>query len=89
MDSEIAQQIKNGAVGILPTDTIYGICGGASNIKAYERISWLKKRNAGKKFVILVSSWEQLADLGIVLSDSQKSRLSDLWPPNYGGPRCA
>jgi L-threonylcarbamoyladenylate synthase len=77
---ETAQQIKNGAVGILPTDTIYGICGKAMDKEVYGRIVRLKKRESGKKFVILVSSWEHLAELGIVLSDLQKSKLSDFWP---------
>jgi L-threonylcarbamoyladenylate synthase len=79
-DGETARQIRNGAVGILPTDTIYGICGKASDKEVYQRIIQLKKRDGGKKFVILASSWKQLAELGIVLSDRQKSKLADLWP---------
>lgn len=80
MNKEIIAKIRSGGVGILPTDTIYGISGDALNRGTYEKILALKKRDAFNKFVILVSGWRHLDRLGVKLSSAQRSKLSGLWP---------
>lgn len=55
-----AEKLNQGAIGILPFDTLYGLtC--TLNEHAIKRISSLKGRDASKPFIIIVSSWDQAA----------------------------
>ncbi|HVV66978.1 MAG TPA: L-threonylcarbamoyladenylate synthase [Candidatus Saccharimonadales bacterium] len=53
-----------GAVGVIPTDTIYGIVARASDHQAVERLYNVKARE-DKPGTIIAASIEQLVDLGI------------------------
>ncbi len=44
--------IKEGGVAVLPTDTVYGFFGDATNPAAVERVYAIKNRDRGKPFVI-------------------------------------
>lgn len=55
---KIAQIIENGGLVILPTDTVYGIMGDATNPKSIEKVNLSKKRDKGKKLILLVDSVE-------------------------------
>tara|TARA_B100001996_G_C18646095_1_gene587461 strand:- start:895 stop:1455 length:561 start_codon:yes stop_codon:yes gene_type:complete len=60
---EIEKSIKaleKGDIILLPTDTIWGICCDATNTKAINNISKLKKRTKEKSFICLVSKIELL-----------------------------
>ncbi len=61
----IVQLIKKGGIGIIPTDTLYGVVGSAFSKKAVQRIYTLKGRDENKPFIILVSSISQLKSFGI------------------------
>jgi L-threonylcarbamoyladenylate synthase len=54
------KKIKEGGVGIIPTDTIYGIVASAFNKEAVERVYDLKKRNKEKPCIILIHSPAEL-----------------------------
>lgn len=56
--------IKAGDVGVVPTDTIYGLVADASNEAAVHRLYELKHRK-GKPGTIIAASIEQLVHLGI------------------------
>ena len=56
----IKKILLNHGVGVLPTDTLYGLVGSALSKKAVARIYKLRRRNPQKPFIILISS---LADL--------------------------
>lgn len=77
---EIGSQIKDGAVAIIPTDTIYAIAGSALNSKTVEKIYRLRKRTSSKPMIILIESEKQISDLGIDLSPEQIKILFKLWP---------
>lgn len=77
---EVGAKIKNGAVAVIPTDTIYGIIGSALNPKTVEKIYKLRKRNSSKPMILLVDSEKQISDLGIKLSVEQISLLFKIWP---------
>lgn len=53
--------IQTGEVGVIPTDTIYGIVGSALSPKIVERIYTLKGRDEHKPFIILIGKEEQLS----------------------------
>ena len=65
---EIAGVIKNGGIAVLPTDTIYGIVGLAENKSVVERIYKLRKRTSSKPMIILVSSVDQIINLGVKIT---------------------
>ncbi len=73
-------QIDEGGIGIIPTDTIYGIVGSALNEKAVERIYQLRKRNLDKPFIVLISELDDLDKFGVKLTQQQKDFLINHWP---------
>ena len=50
----IVTTLRNGGVGVVPTDTIYGIVGSALNPKTVARIYKLRRRNPKKPMIILI-----------------------------------
>ena len=77
---KIASIIKRGGVGVLPTDTFYGIVGSARIPQAVERIYALRKRDRKKPCIILIPSLNSLEEFGIYTSDARKKTLQKLGP---------
>ena len=80
ISDDIITILKNGGVGILPTDTIYGLVGLALSKKAVEKIYQLKKRGPAKPFIILIADIEDLKKFGVALDESAKNILDKFWP---------
>lgn len=78
--AQIARMLRDGAVALLPTDTVYGLHCSASNTEAIARIVELKGRDAARPFIVLASSVEQLAALGVTLDEERSRALSAIWP---------
>jgi L-threonylcarbamoyladenylate synthase len=72
--------LREGAIGVIPTDTIYGICTSAFNKRAVEKIYALRKRNRKKPFIILIGDISDLKKFDIVLNFKEKKLLSKIWP---------
>jgi len=79
-DLELAEILKNGGIGVIPTDTIYGIVGSALNVDVVEKIYKLRKRNKKKPMIILIGSIDDLKLFGITLDSKTKRILSKIWP---------
>ena len=79
-DSQIIKFLKNDEVGVLPTDTLYGLVGSAFSIKAVERIYDLKNRNEKKSLIILISSLDDLKKFGVELTEKAKIFMQKFWP---------
>lgn len=75
-----SSMLKNGGIGILATDTLYGVVGQALNQAAVERIYTVKKRTPTKPFIILISDIADLALFHIVLTPEMKTNLEQYWP---------
>ena len=75
LNSSIIKILKNGGVGVLPTDTLYGLVGSALSKKTVERIYKLKKRNFKKPFIILISSINDLKIFEIKVDENIKKFL--------------
>ncbi len=75
-----ARILKEGGVGIIPTDTLYGIVAAAPSEVAVMRVYELKQRAPTKPCIILISSLEDLALFGIRLSEARRKVLSQYWP---------
>lgn len=77
---KIVSLLKNSAVGVIPTDTLYGLMGLALNPQVVERIYQIKQRSADKPFIILISSLKDLNLFQIKLSADTKKILQKYWP---------
>ncbi len=77
---KIGQDIKRGLIGVIPTDTIYGVVASAFDQKAVEKLYRLRKRSSGKPSIVLISDINQITQFGINLTPKQSSYLKDIWP---------
>lgn len=80
MNKNIIDILKNDGVGILPTDTLYGLVGRASSKKVFDRIFNLKNRDSKKPFIILINSIEDLKLFEIEIDDETRKILEKFWP---------
>ncbi len=72
--------LKEGVIGVIPTDTIYGICTSAFQKNSVEKIYQLRRRNPKKPCIILISSLRDLEEFDIKLKKEQKEFLTKIWP---------
>jgi len=79
-EKDIISILRSGGVGVLPTDTLYGLIGSALRKETVERIYKLRKRELKKPMIILISSLNDLKKFGIKLNAKQKKPVSQLWP---------
>jgi L-threonylcarbamoyladenylate synthase len=75
-----AYLLKEGDIGVIPTDTIYGVVGSALNKKTVEKIYRLRKRGLQRPMIVLISSQSELKGFGIKLNAGQKKILKKFWP---------
>lgn len=90
-NSKAAEILKNGGIGIIPTDTIYGIVGSALKENVVGKIYKLRKRNLRKPMIILIGQISDLKKFGINLQPSARGGSSfrgktynlttNNWPP--------
>ena len=80
MSPENIEIIKNGGVGIIPTDTVYGIACSVFNKQALERLFKIKGRDENKPPVVLISSLEDLGLFGVEVGDQAKIFMEKFWP---------
>lgn len=80
IDRGVISWLRSGGVGVLPTDTIYGIVGSALNPKTVRRIYGLRKRNPKKPMIILIGSINELNIFGVKLQSKIKNFLIKIWP---------
>lgn len=78
----IVRLILMGKVGVMPTDTIYGLVGSALNKKAVEKIYKLRRRDPKKPLIILIgdmryATWDKF---GARPSVAEKRILRKVWP---------
>ncbi len=79
-DDKVIELLKAGKIGVMPTDTIYGIVGSALNPETVEEIYNLRKREKDKPFIILISSIDDLKKFEVRLTKEQKDFLEKSWP---------
>lgn len=79
-DSKLVEAFKNGAVGVLPTDTIYVLAGSALVPKTVERIYDIRRRDRNKALIILISSLKDLKLFHIKIDKVTEKILQKVWP---------
>lgn len=76
-DPQLMMLLKQGKVGVIPTDTIYGLATLASNEEGVSRVYRLKKREK-KLGTFIAANVEQLLALG--LDEESLRAIAHLWP---------
>lgn len=78
--NQIIAMIKNGGIGVLPTDTLYGLVGSALIPKTVGRIYRVRRRNKKKPMIVLIEKIDDLARFGVVPDPEQRKHMKRLWP---------
>lgn len=76
-DADLLQALLGGAVGVLPTDTVYGLVCVAAHEAAVERLYQLKSRE-NKPGTIIAASLDQLVELG--MKRRYLAAVQQFWP---------
>ena len=79
-EKDIISILQSGGVGVLPTDTLYGLVGSALQEEPVEKIYALRKRYLNSPMIILISSVDDLKLFGIKINLAQRKVIEDLWP---------
>lgn len=74
---QASELLRNGAIGVIPTDTVYGLVARADNEPAVTRMYALKNRER-KPGTLIASSVDQLLELGVTNDDIAK--VQQYWP---------
>ncbi len=77
---DIVSILKHDGIGVIPTDTLYGILGSAFSKRAVARIYEVKGRDEQKPFIVLIATLNDLKKFGVTLTASQKKFLQSVWP---------
>ncbi|NTV55516.1 MAG: threonylcarbamoyl-AMP synthase [Candidatus Moranbacteria bacterium] len=78
--SKAADLVRSGAVGVIPTDTLYGIVASAFDTDAVERVYRIRGRDSGKPCIVLLADMADLTRFGIDPDEVSRKRLSEVWP---------
>lgn len=74
---EIVSLLRGGGIGVLRTDTIYGVVARADDAQAVERVYEVKTRTPSKSPIVLIGDVRQVFD---ELDQATIDRLMLLWP---------
>jgi tRNA threonylcarbamoyl adenosine modification protein (Sua5/YciO/YrdC/YwlC family) len=80
MNLENIKILKEGGVGVIPTDTIYGIACSVHSKEALDRIFELKNRDESKPPVVLISALSDLERFGAVITKKHSEIIAKYWP---------
>jgi L-threonylcarbamoyladenylate synthase len=72
-----ARQLKAGGIGVIRTDTLYGVVAAALNPEAVERVYAAKGRTPTKSPIVLIGSLAQLID---EYDEATLAHIGKLWP---------
>ncbi len=79
-NKKLVDLIRQGKIGVLPTDTIYGIHASIFHPESIEKIYNLKNKDPKEATVVLISSFEDLNLLKINITREDKKFLEKVWP---------
>ena len=79
-NQKLIQIIKKDGVGVLPSETLYGLMCQALSKKAVTRLYKIRQRNPEKPCIILISKISDLKLFGVELKSFEKKFLAKYWP---------
>lgn len=77
---ECSKNLINNEIGVIKTDTLYGLVGRAHDKQSVERIYNVKNRDVNKPLIILISTQDQLKDFSIELDSNISKKIQLYWP---------
>jgi L-threonylcarbamoyladenylate synthase len=77
---EVIACLKRGGIGVMPTDTIYGVVGSALCPATIARLYRIRRREEKKPFIVLVASSADLKKFGVRPTARTKELLRKIWP---------
>lgn len=76
-DPEITRILSAGGIGVVRTDTLYGLIARADDEAAVRRIYMLKGRDDDKSPIVLINAPEQMYD---TVSKQHQAYINSVWP---------
>ena len=76
-DPLVARSLRAGGIGVIRTDTLYGVIARADDEAAVQRVYELKGRDDDKSPIVLIDSIEQIYD---DLSAEHAAYMASVWP---------
>ncbi len=81
MDIErLVKVINDGEIAVIPTDTVYGIIGDATNVNVIHKIFEVKKRDYSKPLILMISGIEMLERYVGEISELERQLIDKYWP---------
>lgn len=77
---QLEKPILSGKIGVIATDTIYGLVGSALDPSVVERIYELKKRDVAKPLIVLIGKIDDLKTFHIKIDVQTDKILKKYWP---------
>lgn len=78
--AELSARLLRGEVGIVPTETVYGLICAIDNAAGRERIYAIKQREPRKKLQVLIHSLADLERVDIPLTPALQRIADEFWP---------
>ena len=77
---KLVDLINNGNIAVVPTDTVYGIIGDATNIDVIHKVYEVKKRDYSKPLILMVSGIDMLEKYVLEVNNIEKKLIDRYWP---------
>lgn len=75
-----AEKLRDGGIGVMPTETVYGLAGNALSPDSAAKIFDLKKRPHFDPLIVHVASIQEIQSLAIEIPDAAMRLLRRYWP---------
>jgi L-threonylcarbamoyladenylate synthase len=72
--------IKQGGVGVLPTDTLYGVVCSAKNVDSVNRLYEVRSRDRDKPCIILIDNISRVNEFGVDIDNDDLAILNTIYP---------
>ena len=76
----VASEIDKGELVVLPTDTVYGIVGDATNLEVIHKVYNVKRRDYSKPLILMVSCIDMLLRYVEDINDLERKLIYKYWP---------
>lgn len=74
------EDMQNGAVAVIPTDTLYGFAVSFNSKEAIEKVYKIKNRDSRKPLILFVTDVKELDNLGLKANEESKTIINANWP---------
>ena len=72
--------LNNSGIAVIPTDTVYGLVGDATNEKVIKKVFLIKQRENSKPLLILISNFDMLKKYVKNISSLELGIINKFWP---------